>query len=152
LQKWARVMAKKPAMLAITWVCAFRSDSPLHEAARAELDDASGSGEAYLFCPEVAVSFLRLVTNPRIFLYPSGIDEAWTFVDVLESRPRAVRTGLDPMTYGVFKHVCLVSKAAGNAVPDALLAAIAIRHDATLVTADRGFARFEGLTCRFLGP
>ena len=134
------------------WVYAFRSDSPLHDAARAELDDASGSGEAYLFCPEVAVSFLRLVSNPRIFVHPSRIDEAWAFVDVLESRPRAVRAGIDPMTYGVFKHVCLVSKAAGNIVPDALLAAIAIRHDAVLVTADRGFARFEGLNRRFLEP
>ena len=132
------------------WVYAFRSDSPFHEIARAELDGGSPSGEAYLFCPFLAASFLRLVTNPRIFIQPSHIEEAWAFADALESRERAVRADIDQMTYGVFKHVCLVSKAAGNDIPDALLAAIAIRHDATFVTVDRRFGRFEGLACRFL--
>jgi len=132
------------------WVYAFRPDSPLHELARTELDSGSRSTEAYLFCPYVAVSFLRLVTNPRIFVQPSRIEEAWAFADALESRARAVRADVDPMTYGVFKHVCLVSQAKGNSIPDALLASIAIRHDASLVTADRGFGRFEGLTCRYV--
>jgi toxin-antitoxin system PIN domain toxin len=133
------------------WVYAFRSDSPLHEIARTEMETGSQSGDAYLFCPWVAASFLRLVTNPRIFARPSGIDEAWAFADALESRERAVKADIDPMTYGVFKHVCLVSRAAGNDVPDALLASVAIRHDATLVTADRGFGRYKGLSCRYLG-
>lgn len=132
------------------WVYAFRSDSPLHRIAHAELERGSRSGDAYLFCPLVAASFLRLVTNPRIFVRPSGIEEAWAFADALESRERAVRADLDPMTYGVLKHVCLIAKTAGNRVPDALLASIAIRHGATFVTADREFGRFEGLACRYL--
>jgi predicted nucleic acid-binding protein len=33
---------------------------------------------------------------------------------------------------------------AGNRVPDAYLAALAIEHGATLATADRGFARYPG--------
>jgi hypothetical protein len=132
------------------WVYAFRSDSLLHTVARAELDPEAALGEPYLFCPYVVVSFLRLVTNPRIFVQPSRIEEAWGFVDVLESRSRAIKADLDPMTYGIFKHVCLVSRSAGNDIPDALLASIAIRHNATLVTADRGFERFEGLACRLV--
>jgi len=132
------------------WVYAFRSDNPFHEAARRELDPESRGGDAYLFCPQVAASFLRLVTNARIFVHPSRIEEAWAFVDVLETGARAVRADIDPMTYGIFKHVCFVSQAAGNDVPDALLASVAIRHDATLVTADRRFGRFEGLSCRYL--
>jgi len=47
------------------WVYAFRSDSPMHETA--------------LFCPYVVTSFLRLVTNPRIFSQPSRVEEAWGF-------------------------------------------------------------------------
>ena len=131
------------------WVYAFRADSPLHAAARAELEDVSRS-QRYLFCPHVAASFLRLVTNRRVFLEPSRPEEAWAFVDELESRELSVRTDIDPMTFGVFKHLCLVSRAHGNEVPDALLASIAIRNDATLVTADRSFARYTGLACRFL--
>jgi uncharacterized protein len=131
------------------WVYAFRSDSPLHHVARAELDGASRPRDAFLFCPHVVASFLRLVTNPRVFTQPSRPEEAWAFIDVLESREDSVKAEIDPMTYGIFKHLCLVSKAAGNEVPDALLASIAIRHDATLVTMDRGFERYEGLERRF---
>jgi predicted nucleic acid-binding protein len=68
---------------------------------------------------------------------------------VLESRQDSVQAEIDPMTFGIFKHLCLITKANGNAVPDALLASIAIRHDATLVTTDRSFERFQGLECRF---
>jgi toxin-antitoxin system PIN domain toxin len=132
------------------WVYAFRSDSPWHGAARAELEGGARTGDAYLFCPYVVASFLRLVTNPRIFVRPSSIEEGWAFADALESGQRAVMVDIDPMTYGVFKHVCLVSRATGNGIPDALLAALAMRHGATLVTLDRGFARFEGLVCRYL--
>jgi toxin-antitoxin system PIN domain toxin len=132
------------------WVYAFRSDSPLHDRAVAELDQGSRSGDQYLFSPHVAASFLRLVTNPRIFTEPSRIEEAWGFVDALESRERAVRADVDPMTYGIFKRLCLVSRAAGNRVPDALIAALAIRHGATFVTADRTFAEFQGLEWRLI--
>ncbi len=132
------------------WVYAFRPDSPLHQAARAEIDRESRSAGSFLFSPYVAASFLRLVTNSRIFVQPSEPGEAWMFIDTLESRQRAVRVDVDAMTWGIFKHVCLVSRAAGNGIPDALLAALAIRHDATLVTADRRFERFESLACRYL--
>jgi uncharacterized protein len=132
------------------WVYAFRPDSPLHQAARAELEQGSRSADSYLFCPHVAASFLRLVTNPRIFAEPSGLEEAWAFVDELESRDRAVKVDADAMAWGVFKHLCLASRTTGNGVPDAFLASIAIRHDATLVTSDRRFERYQGLEVRFL--
>lgn len=122
------------------WVYAFRTDSPLHDPAFREIDAGSHAAEP----------FLRLVTNSRVFVRPSDVAEAWEFVDTLESRASGVRADVDPMTWGVFKHVCLVSRSSGNHVPDGLLAALAIRHDATLVTADRGFERFAGIACRFV--
>jgi hypothetical protein len=114
------------------------------------MEPSPGLGDAFLFSPHVAASFLRLVTNPRIFAHPSSVEDAWTFVDGLESRENSVRAEVDPMTFGIFKHLCLVSGATGNDIPDALLASVAIRNDATLVTADRRFERYEGLACRFL--
>jgi hypothetical protein len=132
------------------WVYAFRADSPLHGLARAEIDAGFRTGDGYLFCPAVAASFLRLVTNPRVFVKPSSSEEAWAFVDTLESGERAVNADIDLMTWGVFKHVCMALAVTGNGFPDALLAALAIRHSATFVTADRGFERFGGLSCRFL--
>lgn len=126
------------------WVYAFRADSPLHERIRILLLDALERRESFLFCPSVASSFLRLVTNQRIFVQPSGFREAWEFVDWLESRPASRFAEFDSMALGIFKHLCLVEGAVGNAVPDAFLAALAIRYDATLVTADSGMRRWKG--------
>jgi uncharacterized protein len=132
------------------WVYAFRADSPLHEAARGELEGSAHAGDTFLFCPHVAASFLRLVTNSRIFASPSGLEEAWAFVDVLAAREHAVNVEVDLMTFGIFKHLSLVSPALENEIPDALCASIAIRHDATFVTADRRFERYDGLPLRML--
>ena len=132
-------------------VYAFRADSPLHTAAREVLLESIDQHEPFLFSPPVAISFLRLVTNPRIFLNPSGLEESWRFIDLLESHPSALRVESDPMTFGIFKHLSLVSKALGNDIPDAWLAATAIRHDAVLVTADRRFSRWAGLQVEWIG-
>lgn len=132
-------------------VYAFRPDSPMHGTARGILQGSLDRHEPYLFSPLVAVSFLRLVTNPRIFLNPSGLDEAWRFVDLLESHPAAYRVESDAMTLGIFKHLSLVSDTRGNGILDAWLAATAMRHDAALVTADRGFSRWAGLQVEWIG-
>ena len=127
------------------WVYAFRSDSPLHGKALDSIQTVLDRRESFLFSPGIAASFLRLVTNPRIFKLPSPIAEAWLFVDALESHPSAVPADMDPMAFGIFKHLCLAADAAGNTIPDAYLAALAIRQDAVFVTADRGFEIFKGL-------
>ena len=127
------------------WVYAFRSDSPFHGKALDSIQTVLDRRESFLFSPGIASSFLRLVTNPRIFMQPSPIAEAWLFVDALEAHPSAVPTDMDPMAFGIFKHLCLAADAAGNIIPDAWLAALAIRQDAIFVTADRGFEIFKGL-------
>jgi len=132
------------------WVYAFRADSPLHAAARDDMENAVHTAEPFLFCPNIAVSFLRLVTNPRIFVQPSDIFEAWTFIDSLSTQPSARDSGMDPMTMGIFKHITLVNRSGGNTIPDDLLAALAIRHDAVLHTADRDFLRYEGLQTKLI--
>lgn len=54
------------------------------------------------------------------------------------------------MTYGVFRHITLTGGETAHAVPDALLAALAIRHDAVLLSADAGFKRYQGLRVELL--
>lgn len=132
-------------------VYAFRPDSPLHETARGVVQASLDRREPYIFYSLIAVSFLRLVTNPRIFRIPSGLEEAWRFVDLLESHPAAYRVESDAMTFGIFKHLSLESDIRGKDIPDAWVAATAIRHDAALVTADRGFSRWTGLQVEWIG-
>jgi hypothetical protein len=53
------------------WVHAFRKDSPEHERVHACFIESLERREQFIFRPSVASSFLRLVTNPRIFKQPS---------------------------------------------------------------------------------
>jgi hypothetical protein len=132
------------------WVYAFRADSPRHDVVRSALIESLERREPFLFSPSVASSFLRLVTNPRIFVVPSDFREAWEFIGFLEAHPAAVFAEADAMCFGIFKHLCLVAGARGNDVPDAFLAALALRHDATLVTADAGMKRWQGLAMELI--
>lgn len=132
------------------WVYAFRSESPLHATARGALTTSLDSGEGFLFCPMIAASFVRLVTNPRIFIEPSEPAEAWRFLDYVETSGNARIAGIDRQAYALFRHLCLTSRATGNDVPDALLAAAAMRYEAELVTADKGLSRFSGVRVRLI--
>jgi len=127
------------------WVSAFRPDSPLHARVRSILTEALEAREPFLFSPVAASSFLRLVTNPRVFREPSEWREAWSFIDWLEAHPAAVFAAFDAVAFGIFKHLCLVAAAQGNEEPDAFFAALALRHDATLVTADAGMKKWHGV-------
>ena len=55
-----------------------------------------------------------------------------------------------PRHWEIFEKVLRGAQARGPLVLDAHLAALAIEHGAQLASADRDFARFEGL--RFLNP
>lgn len=116
-------------------VYAFRSDSPYHRQAKELIESAREDGSPYTVSGVVAASFARIVTNPRIFVNPSPTDEAWRFIEFLECTPAAQWAEFDHHTYSLLKHLCLVTGATGNRVPDALLAAIALRHGAMFVVA-----------------
>ena len=126
-------------------VYAFRTDSPYHERARKIIERDRIKSERFLISAVIASSFVRIVTNPRIFLKPSDLGEAWRFLEFIEADALSQHATIDAETYALFKHLCLVSGAKGNVVPDAFLAATAVRYGARLVTADRGFSRFPGL-------
>jgi toxin-antitoxin system PIN domain toxin len=132
------------------WVYAFRQDSPMHSLAYSLLFDSLAARTAFAFSPTIAASFIRIATNPKIFVQPSSLQDAWTFIDYLDAHPASVFVDVDAMAFGIFKHLCLVSDVRGNGIPDALLAAMTIRYDAELWSADRGFSRFQGLRFRLV--
>lgn len=122
-----------------------------HQVARGWLLDALGGTEAVAFTWTVLLAFLRLSTHPAVFPRPLSPDAAG---DTLESwtaaRPAVIveptRRHL-PLLRGLLTR----SGTAGNLVGDAHLAAMALEHDATVVSFDRDFARFAGVRCRLPG-
>jgi hypothetical protein len=127
-------------------VAASRADHPHHTTARDWLNEAVAaceSGGSIDVLPMVAAGFLRLVTNSRIFPDPSPIKEAMAFMDALLAIPGVEMTE-SGSEWPTLRRMCLEGKLAGNAIPDAWIAAAVKAHNGRLVTFDRDFTRLLG--------
>lgn len=93
----------------------------------------------------VALGFVRLTTNPRVFADPLSVDEATAHVESWLDRQvvRIVHPGP--------RHAALVfgflreNGAGGNLTTDAHIAALAIASRAVVHTTDTDFLRFSGV-------
>jgi toxin-antitoxin system PIN domain toxin len=129
-------------------VYAFRKDSPDHERYAAWLNALVGGDEAYGIADLVLSGFLRIVTHPKIFIPPSSLKRALTFVERVRGCPGCVPISPGPRHWDIFTRLCREAAVRGNLVPDAYLAALAIESGSEWITADRGFGRFPGLRWR----
>src|SRR5215471_10076041 len=96
-------------------------------------------------CDFVLSGFLRIVTHPAIFSPPAPIDDALSFVEVIRSRPNFVPLNPGARHWEIFAGLCTATRASGNLVPDAYLAALAIESGSDWISTDRDYARFPGL-------
>ena len=94
----------------------------------------------------VLASFLRIVTNARIFDPPTPMDTASAFCQHLVDWPRAVLIAPSRQHWDIFVGLC--TDIQGPLVSDPYLAALAIEHACELVTTDSDFARFKGMRWR----
>ena len=122
------------------------SEASIHHArARSWLDDALNGQEAVGFAWTVLLAFVRLATHPAVFPRPLTPEEATTIVR--EWLAQSVATRVDPTARHIDLLAGLLAEVggAGNLVIDAHLTALAIEHDAVLVSFDAEFGRFRGL-------
>lgn len=127
-------------------VYAHRRDARSHEHYADWLAEVSVGHEELALTETTLTGFLRVVTNPRIFSEPATPVEAMAFVDALRRSPRARWLPATEAVWTAFAGIVDADpRVRGNLVPDAWFAALARAHGCRLATADRGFARFEGL-------
>ena len=126
-------------------VDSFRPDAPSHSSVRSWLDEARRGPERIVVLPEVASSFVRIVSNRRIWQLPSPTADALAFVDALRRSPGVEFRHAGQRQWGLFCDLIADLGLNGDDAPDAYLAAAALDLGATLVTSDRGFARFPSL-------
>lgn len=124
-------------------VYAHREDSPHHAFYRAWIEQELSAGKTFLYCEIVLSAFVRIVTHPKIFRPASPIGSALQFAADIRSAPPAVGIMPGARHWQIFADLCLATQAAGNAVPDAYLAALAVEAGAEWVSADAGFRVFE---------
>lgn len=127
---------------------AHREELPNHARIKAWFDEVVNSPESFALSDLVLSSFVRVVSNPKVFQVPTPTDQAIALTSVLRERENCVviRPGL--RHWGIFVELCLKSGARGNLVADAYLAALAIESGCEWITTDRDFARFPGLRWR----
>ena len=117
-----------------------------HEAARAWLEGTLSGGELVRFTWPTLWAFLRISTNARVFLQPLSIGDAVGVVSSWLARSGVSLIEPGERHWQILQHLMASGQCAGPLVTDAVLAAIAIEHGATLYTTDRDFSRFAGLT------
>ncbi len=93
----------------------------------------------------VTASFLRLVTNAKIFVHPTPVNEALAFLDALFLVPGVEAPALGA-EWPILRQLCIEKKLSANHIPDAWLAAAVIQLGDHLVTFDSDFKKLLGRT------
>jgi toxin-antitoxin system PIN domain toxin len=124
---------------------AYHPRAERHEASRAWLEAVLGGPELVRFAWLTLWAFLRIGTNPRVFEHPLSTAEAAAAISSWLRQPAAGILEPGERHWETLSGLMREGQTAGALVMDAVLAAIAIEHGATLCTTDRDFARFPGL-------
>jgi toxin-antitoxin system PIN domain toxin len=129
---------------------AYDESSPFHEPAKAWCEVVMSGPSPLTLLPAVVFGFVRIATHPRVFKDPLSVSEAadhvrsWLairHVQLHEMLPEDVACALGLLD---------AAGTAGNLTSDAQIAAVALRLDAEVHTADLDFGRFPKV--RFLNP
>lgn len=120
---------------------------PHHRIARALLEELAEGSDPWALPWPCVYEFLRVVTHPRVLHPPVPVDLALRDIDRVLSSPSLHLLHETPRHRRFLDHVVSSSGASGNLVHDAHIAALCLEHDVSeIITGDRDFARFPGLT------
>ena len=124
-------------------IAASRSDHPHHKAAYACIEEAIAAcaeGGSVKLMPMVVASFLRLVTNSKIFVRPTPVEDAVGFLDALLAVPGVEMPPLGT-EWPKLRQLCVEKKLAANDIPEAWPAVAVVQLGEHLVTFDTDFKK-----------
>jgi toxin-antitoxin system PIN domain toxin len=129
-------------------IYAVNSDSSWYDDSKAWLDSALVGSEPLGFSWLVILAFWRLSTHPSVFAEPLDVGTAGSIIEAWLSQPAARVIQPTPRHLSVLSGLLTSSGSGANLVNDAHLAALAVEHNATVMTFDSDFARFAGVRHR----
>lgn len=129
-------------------IYANRPEVPQHRECLSWLEGTVNSGRPFGMSELVLSSFIRIISNPRVFVAPTPLHHAIRVANELLARDNCVHIRPGPSHWSLFTGLCIAVNACGNLVTDAYLAALAIEHDCDWISTDSDFARFPGLRWR----
>jgi uncharacterized protein len=127
-------------------IYAIDRDSPRHVRARRWLEETL-SGDTWVGLPWIAIlAFIRVTTRPGIVRRPLLPEQALAFVDSWLGQPYVTAVGPGEQHWRILRSLLRANGTAGNLTSDAHIAALALEHGCTVVSADTDFRRFAGIT------
>jgi uncharacterized protein len=129
---------------------AYHPRAEQHDKSRAWLEAVLSGPELVRFAWLTLWAFLRIATNPRVFDRPLSPDEAEAAVSAWLAQPAAGILEPGERHWEILCTLIRDGQAVGPLVMDAVLAALALEHGATLCTTDRDFSRFSSI--RWMNP
>jgi hypothetical protein len=124
---------------------AYHPRAEQHGRSRAWLEAALSGPDPVGFAWLTLWAFLRIATSPRVFERPLSASEAEGAVSSWLAQPAAHILDPGARHWEILRALLRDGQAAGPLVMDAVLAAIALEHGATIHTTDRDFSRFPML-------
>ena len=124
---------------------AYHPRAEQHEESRAWLEAVLSGPDLVRFAWLTLWAFLRIATSPRVFESPLSTSEAEAAISSWLGQPAAGILDPGERHWDILRGLVRDGQAAGALVMDAVLAAIALEHGATICTTVRDFARFPGL-------
>lgn len=116
--------------------------SPHHDVSAAWLTETLNGSRRVGIPWQTIGAFVRISTHPRILGTPLSADRAWRAVERWLEAPCTWVPPATEATARVYADLVRTAAPTGNLVTDAQLAALAIEHGLTVVSADTDFARF----------
>lgn len=123
-------------------VYAHRADERFHPHYKRWLEDQLNASAPLALSVLVAVAFVRIVTNPRVFSIPTPIAEALSAIDRIATHPACRVVAPTADHWNRVAELCRATGATAKLVADAQHAALAIAEGCTWMTRDADFGRF----------
>jgi len=121
-----------------------------HATARTWLESSLSGSETVGLAWTVLLGFLRISTNPRVYVQPLDVADALDQIDVWIGLSSTALVAPTNRHQTILRGLIETAGTAANLTADAHLAALAIEHGATLATFDGDFHRFSGLKLEYL--
>jgi len=129
-------------------VHAYNADSPVHPRAKAWWEETLGAPGPVGLTWSVVLGYIRISTHTRILSNPLSPSIACSHVESWLAQPQVALIHPGQRHAAILFGLLRGLGTAGNLTSDAHLAALAIEHQAEVVSTDADFGRFQGLKWR----
>ena len=119
--------------------------SRFHSRARRWWDGVLSAPTPVALVYPTLLAFLRITTNPQIFVAPLSMEGAVDRIRGWMNQPWTTLLQPTPLHWEVLSRLLVEGDVTGNLTTDAHIAAYAIEHGATVYSNDSDFSRFPGL-------